>query len=418
MNCKKITASVLLAAFAAFSPAGSFAGSSGVANAAQLSEREATCFQYENGGFRLLIPKAYDDLLETEIVKDRKNGLLYRVSEKASVEAAKKLAYDSRGAGWLFSIGKIDEGRRRELLCGDMSGAEIFARDANGQCYVYYHPTDVRYMRENNEAMKRDQEQWTMLNEWAWSSVRTDFIRDNSLETAAYDNSEVSIAIARAAYKPNVRYTVSTTQYGPLTPESGSFDALPFVERLSSGLILDRAEGEAPDGEYVVLAFPDEDTRFDFFKAEGGENLVRMVWNGDNEALWQLSYTDPAVKASEIMQEWYDALAEAMDVHDLAGMTLGGWTLSEDGAVTEEALNAFNKASGALLGVNYTPVALLGTQLVSGTNYCLLCEAAVVYPGAQPYYALVYVYADLQGAAEISTIVPLDIAELSEAEAE
>ena len=306
MNGKKITASVLLAAFAAFSPAGSFAGSSGVANAAQLSEREATCFQYENGGFRLLIPKAYDDLLATEIVKDRKNGLLYRVSEKASVEAAKKLSYDSRGAGWLFSIGKIDEGRRRELLCGDMSGAEIFARDANGQCYVYYHPTDVRYMRENNEAMKRDQDQWTMLNEWAWSSVRTDFIRDNSLETAAYDNSEVGIAIARAAYKPNVRYTVSTTQYGPIEPKN--FDAAPYAELLLQNAVYERTDAEVPDGEYVVLAFPDEGRRYDFFKLQDHENYVREVRPDGTETLYKAIFFYGSTRASVAMQEWYDAL--------------------------------------------------------------------------------------------------------------
>ena len=306
MNCKKITASVLLAAFAAFSPAGSFPGSSEVAKAAQISEREATCFQYENGGFRLLIPKAYDDLLETEIVKDRKNGLLYRVSEKASVEAAKKLAYDSRGAGWLFSIGKIDEGRRRELLCGDMSGAEIFARDANGQCYVYYHPTDVRYMRENNEAMKRDQEQWTMLNEWAWSSVRTDFIRENSLETAAYDNSEVSIAIARAAYKPGLRYTVSTTQYGPIEPEN--FDAAPYAELLLKNAVYERTDAETPDGEYVVLAFPDEGLRYDFFKLQDHENYVREVRPDGTETLYKAIFFYGSTRASVAMQEWYDAM--------------------------------------------------------------------------------------------------------------
>ena len=306
MNCKKITASVLLAACAAFSPAGSFAGSSEVANAAQISEKEAACFQYENGGFRLLIPKAYDDLLETEIVKDRKNGVLYRVSEKASVEAAKKLAYDSRGAGWLFSIGKIDEGRRRELLCGDMSGAEIFARDANGQCYVYYHPTDVRYMRENNEAMKRDQAQWTMLNEWAWSSVRTDFIRDNSLETAAYGNSEVSIAIARAAYKPGLRYTVSTTQYGPIEPKN--FDAAPFAELLLENAVYERTDAETPDGEYVVLAFPDEGLRYDFFKLQGHENYVREVRQDGTETLYKATFFYGSARASAAMQEWYDAM--------------------------------------------------------------------------------------------------------------
>ncbi len=307
MNCKKITASVLLAALAAFSPTVSLAGDGQAADAAIIREKEMTCYQYENGGFRLFIPKAYDDLLTTEIVKDRIGGVLYRVSEKASIAAAKHLPYDARGAGWLFSIGQIDEGRRRELLCGDMSGAEIFARDANGQCYVYYHPTDVRYMRENNEAMKRDQAQWTMLNEWAWTSVRTDFIQANHLETAAYDNSEVGMAIARAAYKPGVRYTVSTTEYGPIEPKG--FDAVPFAELLLQNAVYERTDAEAPDGEYVVLAFPDEGLRYDFFKLQDHENYVREVRQDGTETLYKAIFFYGSARASAVMQDWYDALA-------------------------------------------------------------------------------------------------------------
>jgi hypothetical protein len=62
--------------------------------------------------------------------------------------------------------------------------------------------------------------------------------------------------------------------------------------------------------------------------------------------------------------------------------------MTEDAVLTEEAQSAFDKAMEGLVGVNYTPLALLGTQLVSGTNYSFLCEAAVVYPDAQPYYAV------------------------------
>ncbi len=306
MNCKKITASVLIAAFAAFSPAAAFTGSVEGAGTAQISEREATCFQYENGGFRLLIPKAYDNLLVTEIVKDRKDGVLYQVSEKASIDAAKHLSYGMRGAGWIFSIGRVDEGRRRELLCGDMSGAEIFARDANGQCYVYYHPTDVRYMRENNEAMKRDQAQWTMLNEWAHKKVRREFLKENGLETMVYDNSEIGIAIARAAYKSDVRYTVSTTQYGPI--ELKNFDAAPYAELLLQNAVYERTDAEVPDGEYVVLAFPDEGLRYDFFKLKDHENYVREVRPDGTETLYKAIFFYGSARASAVMQDWYDAM--------------------------------------------------------------------------------------------------------------
>ena len=93
---------------------------------------------------------------------------------------------------------------------------------------------------------------------------------------------------------------------------------------------------------------------------------------------------------------------------------VGGWTPVEDAKMTDDAQSAFDKAMEGLVGVNYTPVALLGRQLVSGTNYCILCEATVVYPDAKPYYALVYLYQDLQGKAEVTNIVKLDLGDIAE----
>ncbi len=97
-----------------------------------------------------------------------------------------------------------------------------------------------------------------------------------------------------------------------------------------------------------------------------------------------------------------------------APAAVGGWTLTEDASLTKEAQGAFDKAMEGLVGVNYAPLALLGTQLVSGTNYCFLCEATVVYPNAQPYYAIVTVYQDLQGKAEVKNIVALDLGKIEE----
>ncbi len=302
MNSKKIAISAMLAALAAFSPAVSLAGDAGTPCGCERAAQRV----YERGGLRLLIPQAYDPLLVTDILGEQE-GTLFSVSERASIEAEKRLSGGVHGAGWLFSIGRVDEGRRRELLCGDMSGAEFFARDANGQCYVFYHPTDVRYVRENNEAMKRDQDQWSMLNEWAHKNVREEFLKENNLETMVYDNSEVGIAIARAAYKPGVRYTVSTTQYGPIEPKN--FDAAPFAEQLLQNAVYERTDAEVPDGEYVVLAFPDEGLRYDFFKLQDHENYVREVRQDGTETLYKAIFFYGSARASAVMQEWYDALA-------------------------------------------------------------------------------------------------------------
>ena len=93
--------------------------------------------------------------------------------------------------------------------------------------------------------------------------------------------------------------------------------------------------------------------------------------------------------------------------------TVGGWTVG-DGVLTEEAQAAFDKAMDSLVGVSYSPLVLLGTQGVSGTNYCVLCEASVVYPDAKPYYALVYVYENLQGETEILNIAALNLGDIAE----
>ena len=64
-----------------------------------------------------------------------------------------------------------------------------------------------------------------------------------------------------------------------------------------------------------------------------------------------------------------------------------GWTLPEATDLTDEVSAAFAKAIEGLMGVNYYPLAFLGEK--EGVR-CVLCRATVVYPGAEPYYALVY----------------------------
>ena len=87
----------------------------------------------------------------------------------------------------------------------------------------------------------------------------------------------------------------------------------------------------------------------------------------------------------------------------------GGWTVADSADITDEARGVFEQAMEGLVGVNYEPIAFLGSQVVSGTNRCFLCEASVVYPGARPYYAVVTVYTDLQGNSSILNIVALDL---------
>lgn len=256
--------------------------------------------EYENGGLNLEIQPKYNELVTVETPADDAKGILFTVSETASMEAGQ---HD--GAGWLFSIGKISEERLHEMLCSDMSGAIVFAADDSGSYYVYYHPTDVRFERATVEQMKADSAQWTMLCEWA-DSVPDRFTEQNGLEYAAFGNSEIDMAVARAAYQADTKATLSTTEFGPV-PVAG-VDGVPYAEFVMSGWFCYAEDGaEAPDGEYVVLNFPDEEVRVDFFFAPGA--WARVV-SGDRETLYQAAWYDEELSYAEAMQQWYYKAAE------------------------------------------------------------------------------------------------------------
>ena len=299
------------------------AGESLDANGAALRPGGEAAQIYENGGMKLLIPLEYDGLLVIETPQDNADGVLFSVSEKASIEAAKAQGDEYDGIGWLFSVARISEDAFREALCYDMSGMEVFAKDADGY-YMYCHPTDVRLVREDYND-KESIDQWTTLNEWAATAPDTFITENPGLTAEKRGNTTLDMYLARIAYLDGVDYTVSATEYGPM--DGSGFDASRYAESLTNGVTFEYADdSETPDGEYIVLSFPDDDVRFDFFRAEGKENYIRQVWSGDNEALYKAVYADSSIKASVIMNEWYDALVTVN----------GGWALDASGFTGEE----------------------------------------------------------------------------------
>ena len=264
--------------------------------------------EYENGGLRMEIQPKYNELVTVETHDNDKDGKLFTVSETASMEAG---GHD--GAGWLFSVGTVSEEKLHEMLCFDMSGAEVFAKDGSGRYYIYYHPTDVRYERASVEEMKRDAAQWSMLCEWAVGMQ--DKLRElNGLEYAAFGNSAVEMYLARAAWQDGVNATLSTTEFGPL--DIAGVDAAPYAEFVMQGWFSYADSSETPDGEYVVLRFPDEDTRLDFFFAPG--NYVRSV-SGETENLYQAMWYDDEISYAQAMQDWYYAIAEKNGLREPGG---------------------------------------------------------------------------------------------------
>ena len=104
--------------------------------------------------------------------------------------------------------------------------------------------------------------------------------------------------------------------------------------------------------------------------------------------------------------------AGAPEVDSASEEVVGGWDLSSSEYSLdkhEDAKKALDKALEGLTGADYEPVAYLGSQVVAGTNYCILCKITPVVPNAEPSYSLVYVYEDLDGKCEITSYQDIEI---------
>lgn len=270
---------------------------------------------YENKGLKITVPAELADKITVETPEVSDDGVIFNCYETKSVEAAKGTDHENMSAGWLFAITERDEAKTREILASDYPGQEPIAKAENGTYYIYDHPTDVRYERATPEEMMKDQEEWDAACEWA-AGVRASFAADNGLNKIYYNGTQIESALGRAAFGKDVKYTISTLEFGPLEPNG--VDPVPYYEKMTNGATyegIELAENEVPDGEYVVLNFPDENIRYDFFFAEGQENIIRQV-NGEEggeqyEYFFKVTFEDGTSKASEIMNEWYHAIAES-----------------------------------------------------------------------------------------------------------
>ena len=107
--------------------------------------------------------------------------------------------------------------------------------------------------------------------------------------------------------------------------------------------------------------------------------------------------------------------ADTAEDTPVADTLLGGWEMVSHDAeeLPEDAQEAFDKAKKDLTDGEYTPVSLLAIQLVAGTNYCILCQVTPDDAASEQKWTLVYIYADLQGNAEIMNTYDLYIAQHS-----
>lgn len=92
----------------------------------------------------------------------------------------------------------------------------------------------------------------------------------------------------------------------------------------------------------------------------------------------------------------------------------GGWSAQSTGKPydipDDKIQSVFNEAVSTLAGMSFKPIAVLGKQLVSGTNYAILCFGAATVPDAIENVYLLTVYEDLEGTCEVVSHAYIDLA--------
>lgn len=80
------------------------------------------------------------------------------------------------------------------------------------------------------------------------------------------------------------------------------------------------------------------------------------------------------------------------------------WVEAEDQTVTAELKEIFEKAVQGYLGMEFEPLKLLATQMVSGMNYKFLCKGTSVSANPEVAEYVVIVYRDLKGNCSVFSV--------------
>ena len=124
-----------------------------------------------------------------------------------------------------------------------------------------------------------------------------------------------------------------------------------------------------------------------------------------------------ALAESEIAEDWNFPDEADTETWNPDEDEVPGWEINDlDSAKGGEALKElFDKAVEGLTGVTCPPAAVLGTQVVSGNNYCILCHCDYTDSDVKDTgWALVYINEAFGGEVQVTNVVDLDLEALSD----
>lgn len=147
--------------------------------------------------------------------------------------------------------------------------------------------------------------------------------------------------------------------------------------------------------------------------------LAGCSTDNNNSAKPQEEASAPASSVEEVSAAPEETVDETNEETAAETPLLGAWETFTDfnSYLTDEEMAVFDLAVDSLLGVSYTPVDVLATQLVSGTNYAYLAQGTTIGAESSTGYYVVVVYRNLSDELEVTAINPIDLNDIKVTEA-
>ncbi len=87
-------------------------------------------------------------------------------------------------------------------------------------------------------------------------------------------------------------------------------------------------------------------------------------------------------------------------------MIVGGWNLDEVKGcnLPQKVQSAFTAVTGDMTGADYEPIAYLGSQIVNGINYRILCKRRLVIPNSEPSLVKMIIHEETDGSVSLVSV--------------
>jgi len=147
-------------------------------------------------------------------------------------------------------------------------------------------------------------------------------------------------------------------------------------------------------------------TNYMFLAKDGSKYKIVIVYN-------DLEGKSSITKVSDFDYTKYTN----KNIEDNSEELVGGWNVDYvigEGLIDRDVQSIFENATATLTGMTYSPIALLGKQVVSGTNYAILCFGKPSYDGMKASVFVVTIYKDLEENLQILSQAYVNLGEYNQ----